>query len=88
MLSNGFIRSKADPCLYMKKETNGSPIMLVLCVDDMLIAGKHETTLQELKCKLKSAFPMKDLGKAEHILGIKLRQDRQKVTICVPKEVY
>ena len=57
-------------------------------IDDMLIAGKHDKSLQELKYKLKSAFPMKDLGKAEHILGIKLRQDRQKVTICVPKEVY
>ena len=62
----------------MKKETNGSPIILVLYVDDMLIAGKHETTLQELKCKLKSAFSMKDLGNAEHILGIRIRRDRQK----------
>ena len=45
MLSNGFTRSKADPCLYMKKETNGSPIILVLYVHDMLIAEKHEIAL-------------------------------------------
>ena len=64
MLSNGFNWSTTDPYLYKKKETNGSPIILVLYVDDMLIAGKHETTLQELKCKLKSAFSMKNLGNA------------------------
>ena len=56
MLSNGFTQSKANPCLYKKKETNGSPIILVLYVDDMLIAGKHEITFQGIKCKLKSAF--------------------------------
>ena len=49
MLSNGFTQSKADPCLYMKKETNGSSIILGLYVDDMLIARKHDTSLQELK---------------------------------------
>ena len=88
MISNGFNRSMASPCLYMKKETNGSPIILVLYVDDMLIAGKHETTLQEVKYKFKSAFPMKDLGKAEHILGKRIRRDRQEVTICVPRKVH
>ena len=41
MLSNGFNRGTAYPCFYMKKETNGSPIILVLYVDDMLIVGKH-----------------------------------------------
>ena len=42
MLSNGVNRSMEDSCLYMKKETNGSSIILVLYVGDMLIAGKYE----------------------------------------------
>ena len=50
MFSSGFTQTKADPCLYMKKETNGSPIIFVLYVDDMLTVGKHETTLQDIKC--------------------------------------
>ena len=45
MLSNGFNRITADPCLHMKKKTNGSPIILVLYVDDTLIARKHDTSL-------------------------------------------
>ena len=52
MLSNGFTRSTADPCLYLKKETNSSPIILVLYVDGMLIIGKHETILQELQLQI------------------------------------
>ena len=61
----------------IKKETNSNSIILVLNVDDMLIVWKHETTLQELKCKLKSAFSMKNLGNTEHILEIRIRWDRQ-----------
>ena len=72
----------------MRKETNGSPTILVLYVDDTLIAAKHETSLQELKCKLKSAFSTKDLGNAKHILGIRIRQDRQKNILFVSQEKY
>ena len=72
----------------MRKETNGSPIILVLYVDDTLIAAKHETSLQELKCKLKSAFSMKDLGNAEHILGIRIRRDRQKKLLFASQGNY
>ena len=72
----------------MKKETNGSPIILVLYVDDMLIAGKHVTSLQELKCKLKYAFSMKDLRNAECILGIRIRPDKQKKLLCMSQEKY
>ena len=81
-------QSVTNPCLYMKKENNGSSIILVLYVDDMLIAGKHDTSLQELKCKLKSAFSMKDLRNAEHILGIRIRQDRQKELPFGSQEKY
>ena len=72
----------------MKKETNGSPIILVLYVDDRLIAGNHHNILQELKCKLKYAFSMKDLGNAENILGIRIRRDRQIKLLFVSQDKY
>ncbi|MCO5579271.1 hypothetical protein L7F22_033125 [Adiantum nelumboides] len=65
MLNHGFKRSHADHCLYTKKAPDGSLIVLVLYVDDMLIAGKHKETLNALKKELNSAFSMKDLGAIE-----------------------
>ena len=54
----------------------------------MLIARKHETTSEELKCKLKSAFPMKDLKDTKHILGIRSIWDRHKKLLFVSPEKY
>ena len=86
MLSYGFTRNKADPCFYMKKENRGNPIILVLYVDDMLIGRKHKTTLKELKLKLNSSFSMKDLIKAENILGTRIGRDRQKKLLFLSQE--
>ena len=43
MLKNGFNRSQAYHCLYTKKDTDGSPLILVLYVDDILSVGKHKS---------------------------------------------
>ena len=42
-------------------------IILVLYVDDMLLAGKCKATLDALKLKLNTTFAKKDLGDAERI---------------------
>ncbi|MCO5564143.1 hypothetical protein L7F22_017799 [Adiantum nelumboides] len=76
MLKHGYKRSHADHCLYIKRDEDGSPIILVLYVDDMLIAAKKRSTMNALKEQLKSAFSMKDLGAAEHVLEVRIRRQR------------
>ena len=49
MCSQGFKRSNEDPCLYVKKPRDGQLIMLILYVDDMLIAGHSKKDIAELK---------------------------------------
>lgn len=88
MLSLGFKRSHADHCLYTKKDEDGSPIILVLYVDDMLLAGKNKTSLDALKQKLNSVFAMKDLGDAEHILGMRIKRDRKLKLLFLSQEKY
>ena len=44
--------------------------MLILYVDDMLIAGHNKKDIVDLKKKLSTQFDMKDLGDANHILGM------------------
>ena len=88
MLKHGFKKSHVDNYLYTKKDEDGSPIIPVLYVDDMLLAGKKKSTLNALKQQLNSAFSMKDLGEAEHILGMRIKRDRQQYTLHLSQEKY
>nr|ABA99467.1 retrotransposon protein, putative, Ty1-copia subclass [Oryza sativa Japonica Group] len=69
MLSHGFKRSEFDSCVYIKF-VNGSPIYLLLYVDDMLIAAKSKEQITTLKKQLSSEFDMEDLGAAKKILDL------------------
>ena len=44
--------------------------MLILYVDDMLITGRNGYEIDALKKQLMDAFEMKDLGDANHVLGM------------------
>ena len=57
-----------DWCLYAKKPRDGQLIMLILYVDDMLIAGHSKKDIADLKQKLSSQFDMKDLGDAARVV--------------------
>ena len=61
MISSGFIRLQADYCCYSKWFEN-SYIILLLYVDDMLVAGSSMNEIVNLKAKLVEEFSMKDLG--------------------------
>ena len=54
MRSQGFKRSNEDPCLYVKNPRDGQLIMLILYVDDMIIAGHSKKDIADLKQKLLS----------------------------------
>ena len=63
----------------MYKNVNGSAIVfLILYVDDILLIGNDDSTLQSIKIWLSSNFSMKDLGEATYIFGIKIYRDRSK----------
>jgi hypothetical protein len=75
MMLNEFKRSDFDSCVYIKF-VDGSPIYLLLYVDDMLISAKSKKQITALKAQLSSEFDMKDLGAAKKILGMEISRDR------------
>ena len=77
MRAQGFHRSVFDPCVYLKPVNNEAfgLIILVLYVDDMLIAAKDKSDVEKLKKMLRSEFKMKDLGPAKRILGMEIHRD-------------
>ncbi|KAL2253255.1 UNVERIFIED_CONTAM: Retrovirus-related Pol polyprotein from transposon TNT 1-94 [Sesamum indicum] len=75
MLEIGFSRCNADNCCYVKRFDDFF-IILLLYVDDMLIAGSNVKEINRLKDQLSRRFDMKDLGEARQILGMKITRDK------------
>ncbi|RVW38473.1 Retrovirus-related Pol polyprotein from transposon TNT 1-94 [Vitis vinifera] len=76
--SFGFKENTVDQCIYLK--FSGSKfIILVLYVDDILLASSDVGLLHETKRFLSSKFDMKDLGNASFVLGIQIHRDRSRV---------
>ena len=51
MYEQGYTRCHSDHCVYLKKQNDGSYIILVLYVDDMLVAGSNMQEINVLKRK-------------------------------------
>ncbi|KAK8926176.1 hypothetical protein KSP39_PZI018366 [Platanthera zijinensis] len=77
MTSHGYSRSQYDSCVYYRFLANGDILILMLYVDDMLIACKSAREIQVLKQTLHAEFEMKDLGHAQKILRMEIKRDRK-----------
>ena len=85
--SYGFIENKKDNCIYVKIKVS-SFIILVLYVDDILLASSDKNLLHETKGFLSSNFDMKDLGDASYVLGIEIHRDRSKGVLGLSQRAY
>ena len=82
-----FKRCEADHCCYVTSFDN-SYIILLLYVDDMLIAGSSIKEINNLKKQLSKQFVMKDLGATKQILGIRIIRDKANGTLKLSQLEY
>jgi hypothetical protein len=83
----GFVKNQVDNCIYIK--IKGSMfIVLVLYVDDILLASSDKNLLYETKGFLSSNFDVKDLGVASYVLGIEIYRDRTKGVLDLSQKAY
>ncbi|KAL5754948.1 hypothetical protein ACOSP7_023168 [Xanthoceras sorbifolium] len=87
MSSSGFTRCQADHCCYIKRFDN-SFIILLLYVDDMLVAGSDMQEIMNLKRELSKQFAMKNLGAAKQILGMRIKRDTKSGTLLLSQAEY
>jgi hypothetical protein len=87
ILGLGFVRSRADHCVYSKQVGNHF-IYVVLYVDDMLLVGNNMDVIKEVKSQLSSKFDMKDLGAANFILGMEIKRDRANRKLWLNQRKY
>ena len=83
----GFIQTASDPCIYYQK-TDSNIVYIGVYVDDIILAGKDEKWLQEIKDDFWKKFDIKDLGEVKYFLGIKVVQDKghMDLTTCLYQE--
>lgn len=87
ILSYGFVEIIVDRCIYMK--VSGSKFaILVLYVDDILIAANDMGMLRDVKKYLSSNFEMKDMGEASYVIGIEIIRDRSQGLLSLSQKGY
>ena len=85
--SFGLKENTIDQCIYLK--FSGSTfIILVLYVDDILLASSDAGLLHETKRFLSSKFDMKDLGNASFLLGIQIYRDHSRGILGLSQKAY
>ena len=71
----GFSQSEVDTCVYYKWEGKSKTIVIVW-VDDIIIATSSESALKRVKDSLSKMFKMKDLGRLSWFLGIEFKYQK------------
>ena len=85
--SYGFTENTVDRCIYMK--VSGSKfIILVLYVDDILLAANDIGLLHDVKWFLSKNFEMKDMGEASYVIGIEIFRDRSQGLLGLSQKGY
>ena len=82
----GLFAYDSEPCLFIWHNKNKIAILL-LYVDDMILASNDANKMNEIKHTLQSTFEMSNLGEPKLFLGMEIMRDRfnQVLTIQQPK---
>jgi hypothetical protein len=87
-LDYGFKASAVDPCLNVRHGPNGSILIVILYVDDLIIAGSSRAEVDQFKKDIAKRFDMSDLGALKFFLGMEICRDRIKRTLDVKQTAY
>ena len=80
LISMGFTQSISDYCVYVINQ-NESKVILILWVDDIILATSSEITANKIKTSLSNRFKMKDFGQISNFLGIKFQISENFITL-------
>jgi len=81
----GFEQSQHDPCLFLHSENEQ---MLIIYVDDMILAASNKILLEDMKDKLISRFESRTLGEPTYFLGMNLSYEKESGTVLLSQQTY
>ena len=77
MTSIGLKQSKVDNCLFFKVEGSRIVVLVIIYVDDILIAISRNEDMRFIKTKLKMSFKMKDMGDLNFFLRMEVTYNQK-----------
>ncbi|XP_057958653.1 uncharacterized mitochondrial protein AtMg00810-like [Malania oleifera] len=84
LLEYGFTQGNSDCSLFIKK-SESSFIVLIVYVDDVLLASDSLLEIDLLKNFLHDKFTIKDLGEPKYFLGLEVARSKKGISICQRK---
>ena len=82
----GYKQCMKDRCVFVKGNASGKLTIIIVYVDDLIIASNNDNQRREIKASIKKRFKMHDLGNMSYILGIKV--DRTENTLHLSQAHY
>jgi len=84
----GFIRAFTDDCLYIKHENGKITLLVLVYVDDMVVAGPNGYWIISFKNVFSEDFEITDLGELKFMLGILVTHDHANWLIYLNQSAY
>ncbi|WVZ83650.1 hypothetical protein U9M48_030778 [Paspalum notatum var. saurae] len=81
LVALGFKRCEEEHGVYTRGEGR-SRVLLGVYVDDLILTGAEDDAITSFKDEMKSSFKMSDLGCLSYYLGIEVKQDEGRITLC------
>ena len=79
--ARGFEQCQADPCVFRRVVRGKVVVIIVVYVDDLLVASERKLDEEQAMKDLRYCFPIKDLGEAGFYLGCHMTRDRDAGTL-------
>jgi hypothetical protein len=87
LIAHGFSTTKADPNIYVKRDSTHF-ILIAIYVDDCIILSNTIPAIYSLKHLLSVEFEMSDEGQIHYILGLQIYHDRISQSLVFKQEKY
>jgi Reverse transcriptase (RNA-dependent DNA polymerase) len=88
LLEHGFTTSDADPSLFLLSSSTGKRVMILIYVDDCLIAGQKREWVTDTVKLVQSLFEARDMGEPTDFVGMRIARDRSAGTLRLHQEPY
>ena len=88
LADQGFARSDADPCVFLKDIGTDSQIIVAVFVDDLVCASPSLAVIDAFKKEIGERFKMTDNGHISSVLGLQIDYDRDRRVIKLSQEGF
>ncbi|CAL1399508.1 unnamed protein product [Linum trigynum] len=84
LLKNGYSQIASDYSMFVRW-IQGRVVVVLVYVDDILIAGSYLGDIEQLKKFLSKEFKVKDLGQLSYLLGLEVIRDHKGISVSQRK---